>query len=263
MPLSHLRVLWLSDNPCAETPNYRSFVLAHLPAIEKLDNVDVTSEDRKAAQNLPLLHPATELELQEEHEDPAPAAKPSSRPLSPVGPVPLNPATAGQQGFVSPSSLQPASNRSRVPGASAAVQGEPHSSCAASKQLQPAVAAGSRDGGYDATFSMLSQGAAAGPSSRSPAGTAEESFAFARQQYDPYRYSSQAGAEQQEQYQLPSLLQRPSAAGPGNNNSSSASHVGASPNVLYAVMALLADLDLAGLSIVQKEVDQRLRGQRG
>jgi hypothetical protein len=37
--LPKLRVLWLSDNPCAEHPAYRATVLRALPSLEKLDNI--------------------------------------------------------------------------------------------------------------------------------------------------------------------------------------------------------------------------------
>ncbi|KAG2429990.1 hypothetical protein HYH02_013940 [Chlamydomonas schloesseri] len=41
--LQHLRVLWLSDNPCADHPNYKQFVARTLPQLQKLDNDDVAS----------------------------------------------------------------------------------------------------------------------------------------------------------------------------------------------------------------------------
>lgn len=37
--LPRLRVLWLSDNPCAGTQQYRTTVLRNLPKLNKLDNV--------------------------------------------------------------------------------------------------------------------------------------------------------------------------------------------------------------------------------
>ena len=37
--LERLRVLWLSDNPCAQRDNYRMTVLRTLPNLQKLDNV--------------------------------------------------------------------------------------------------------------------------------------------------------------------------------------------------------------------------------
>lgn len=37
--LPKLRVLWLSDNPCADNPNYRNTVLKNLPKLIRLDNV--------------------------------------------------------------------------------------------------------------------------------------------------------------------------------------------------------------------------------
>ncbi|GFR44227.1 hypothetical protein Agub_g5417, partial [Astrephomene gubernaculifera] len=41
--LKELRVLWLSDNPCAEHPHYKQFVARTLPHLHKLDNEDLTS----------------------------------------------------------------------------------------------------------------------------------------------------------------------------------------------------------------------------
>merc|ERR1719272_590124 len=47
--MRHLKVLWLSDNPCATLPDYRTYVLHHLPGLVKLDSLDVTDEERKHA----------------------------------------------------------------------------------------------------------------------------------------------------------------------------------------------------------------------
>ncbi|GLI67636.1 hypothetical protein VaNZ11_011884, partial [Volvox africanus] len=41
--LKDLRVLWLSDNPCADHPNYKQFVARMLPNLQKLDNDDISS----------------------------------------------------------------------------------------------------------------------------------------------------------------------------------------------------------------------------
>lgn len=48
--LPDLRILWLLDNPCAEQENYREIVIGILPNIKKLDNNEVTSEERKQAE---------------------------------------------------------------------------------------------------------------------------------------------------------------------------------------------------------------------
>ncbi|CAB3982439.1 C21orf2-like isoform X2 [Paramuricea clavata] len=40
-----LKVLWLSDNPCSEVQDYRSTIIKNLPNIEKLDNIEVCSEE--------------------------------------------------------------------------------------------------------------------------------------------------------------------------------------------------------------------------
>ncbi len=44
--LPNLRVLWLSDNPCAQVPNYRTIVIKYLPRLEKLDNEVITEAER-------------------------------------------------------------------------------------------------------------------------------------------------------------------------------------------------------------------------
>ncbi|KAG5489216.1 hypothetical protein GH5_00080 [Leishmania sp. Ghana 2012 LV757] len=47
--LPALSVLWLRDNPCAQHPYYREFVLHCCPGLRQLDGVEVTAEERKAA----------------------------------------------------------------------------------------------------------------------------------------------------------------------------------------------------------------------
>lgn len=45
--LQDLRVLWLSDNPCAELPQYKATVLKILPQLQKLDNDDLSGAERE------------------------------------------------------------------------------------------------------------------------------------------------------------------------------------------------------------------------
>lgn len=47
--LPHLRTLWLSENPCASHENYRKYTIKMLPNLMKLDNLDITSDEREAA----------------------------------------------------------------------------------------------------------------------------------------------------------------------------------------------------------------------
>eukprot|EP00051_Salpingoeca_urceolata_P028451 m.486934 g.486934 ORF g.486934 m.486934 type:complete len:192 (-) comp24690_c0_seq1:277-852(-) len=47
--LRHLRVLWLSDNPVEANPHYRATVIRTCPYLVKLDNRDVTPQERRAA----------------------------------------------------------------------------------------------------------------------------------------------------------------------------------------------------------------------
>ena len=48
--LKNLRTLWASDNPVAQLPNYREYVIRVLPQITKLDEIDISDVERKAAQ---------------------------------------------------------------------------------------------------------------------------------------------------------------------------------------------------------------------
>lgn len=52
--LLELKVLWLSDNPCANVPNYRFIVIRMLPSLEKLDNIIISEEEKSEAEHLRL-----------------------------------------------------------------------------------------------------------------------------------------------------------------------------------------------------------------
>eukprot|EP00761_Pharyngomonas_kirbyi_P004589 gb/GECH01004594.1/.p1 GENE.gb/GECH01004594.1/~~gb/GECH01004594.1/.p1 ORF type:complete len:270 (+),score=87.44 gb/GECH01004594.1/:1-810(+) len=45
--LPRLKILWLSDNPCSDDPQYREKVVAKIPNLERLDDEDVTPEERR------------------------------------------------------------------------------------------------------------------------------------------------------------------------------------------------------------------------
>ncbi|KAG9393770.1 Leucine rich repeat [Carpediemonas membranifera] len=47
--LSGLKTLWLSDNPIAQKPDYRKFVIANLQNLEKLDDKPIEDEERRNA----------------------------------------------------------------------------------------------------------------------------------------------------------------------------------------------------------------------
>lgn len=46
--LPALEVLWLSENPCSEHPNYRKYVLEKIPHLKKLDDVEVLPSEFQA-----------------------------------------------------------------------------------------------------------------------------------------------------------------------------------------------------------------------
>ena len=47
--LPKLRILWLAENPVAAQPGYRKIVIRTLRHLQKLDNQDITYEERQAA----------------------------------------------------------------------------------------------------------------------------------------------------------------------------------------------------------------------
>lgn len=47
---SKLRVLWLSENPISQHPLYRPFIIKMLPNLTKLDDANVSQEERTEAQ---------------------------------------------------------------------------------------------------------------------------------------------------------------------------------------------------------------------
>jgi len=49
--LRNLKIMWLAENPVAQMPGYRQIVIRKLPQLEKLDNVEITNEERAAANN--------------------------------------------------------------------------------------------------------------------------------------------------------------------------------------------------------------------
>ncbi|XP_062573207.1 cilia- and flagella-associated protein 410-like [Saccostrea cucullata] len=68
--LPRLRNLWLADNPCADRKNYRQTVLRTLPSLQKLDNVVVTEEERKEAEeNGEILTPPEDYEEELNEDD--------------------------------------------------------------------------------------------------------------------------------------------------------------------------------------------------
>eukprot|EP01063_Lacrimia_lanifica_P021324 TRINITY_DN2862_c0_g1_i1.p2 TRINITY_DN2862_c0_g1~~TRINITY_DN2862_c0_g1_i1.p2 ORF type:complete len:204 (+),score=58.34 TRINITY_DN2862_c0_g1_i1:273-884(+) len=51
--LPKLKILWLSDNPCAGSATYRAYVIRSLPQLEKLDNVDISEEEKRNSARMP------------------------------------------------------------------------------------------------------------------------------------------------------------------------------------------------------------------
>ena len=46
----NLTVLWLSENPICDNPNYRAVIICILPQLQKLDDIPITDEEREKAE---------------------------------------------------------------------------------------------------------------------------------------------------------------------------------------------------------------------
>ena len=46
----NLSVLWLSENPICDNPNYRAVIICILPQLQKLDDIPITDEEREKAE---------------------------------------------------------------------------------------------------------------------------------------------------------------------------------------------------------------------
>ena len=49
--LPNLKIIWLAENPVASLPGYRQHVVRSLPQLRKLDNIDITFEERQLAES--------------------------------------------------------------------------------------------------------------------------------------------------------------------------------------------------------------------
>jgi Leucine-rich repeat (LRR) protein len=52
--LKKLQILWMSENPIAAEPGYRKYVIKVLPQLQRLDNEDITEEERDSVRDLSL-----------------------------------------------------------------------------------------------------------------------------------------------------------------------------------------------------------------
>ncbi|GAQ90822.1 hypothetical protein KFL_006890070 [Klebsormidium nitens] len=75
-----LRELYLTGNPCQDVPGYRQYVVASLPALQRLDGVEITASERiAAAQALPAIHAQLQAELEAEGVDVPALLRPTAR----------------------------------------------------------------------------------------------------------------------------------------------------------------------------------------
>ena len=51
-PCTQLRELWLEQNPISSKPGYRYIVIRYLPFLSKLDNIEISDDDRKGASQI-------------------------------------------------------------------------------------------------------------------------------------------------------------------------------------------------------------------
>ena len=65
----NLTVLWLSENPICDNPNYRAVIICILPQLQKLDDIPITDEEREKAEKKLSGNLAEEDDKEEEEEN--------------------------------------------------------------------------------------------------------------------------------------------------------------------------------------------------
>jgi hypothetical protein len=250
-----LKVLWLSENPCASFEHYRLFVIGTLPSLTKVDNEVVTDEERDAAAM--LMH-----QLQHDPESfrddqplPGGLTSPKQRtPLahepSPIERPPSQPSLPDRQ----PSfSEMPPSFSERQPSLS---ERQPSFS-----ERQP-------------SFSQPSYSQQQQPLGRQPSQDFEyhRSHSYVPDQnqhsepYEPRPQPSYHDSSPRQVYESPPVekaeprVQRTSSGAPMMQSPHKPPQPSrqTSSNILYAIMALLKDLDQESLRIVHAEIDNML-----
>ena len=68
--LKELRTLWLSQNPITQDSNYRLRVIKILPQLKKLDELDITEDERNKAKALPAEKFLPDLEISKSNPSP-------------------------------------------------------------------------------------------------------------------------------------------------------------------------------------------------
>lgn len=230
-----LEVVWLQDNPVASLPDYRSTLIRNIPKLAKLDNEAISDAERLAVlRGMPFNYPEATLGHLASSV-PATEHQPSAR--------------AAQAAAVGPGSSAPSDH---LPGMirSPMTTGQAPAGPAAplERQLSPRplatgpVASGS---GADATPHRGGPPHAGRPPVPSPTGEEE----------DPRGVSG--GLPQPAEF--PSRTDLPAAGRRASGTPSPRGVEGrAQTNILYAVMALLRELDEEALLVVRAECEQRL-----
>jgi hypothetical protein len=260
MPLAHLRVLWLSDNPCSELPNYRQFVIANLPQLTKLDNQAIDAAELVAAQqHMPLLQPATSADLLCASEEVHQLTTEVSNAAKLTAPVASSPLTKSCQEKAALPQAPACNLTSDTGNGHAAVLPEAYHVPSATEGKHLAAAAGPAGANIAAigqlTF-LQQQHPTHTPLLRTQSKseqTQQPDLLFAHMTQQPDMTIHPGWTPTRKHVQQVQLQPQPPVATGG-------AALMSSRNVLYAVMALLKDLDLQALQIVHREVELQLQG---
>ncbi len=81
--LPHLDTLWLEENPCCHTPGYRQKVIQMLPNLVKLDNQEISLEERQGIGSAPQSAPMDFSPQKQSFENQIPVEPEPSLPVEP------------------------------------------------------------------------------------------------------------------------------------------------------------------------------------
>lgn len=254
--LPALKVLWLSDNPITSHPQYRSLVARAVPGLQKLDNIDITPDDRAGGSSVPdIPTPAS------------PYAPSSNQQQDPVDPSPRR--ARGGWGGVEVAGIRAAAMSPRgemVSSGSASnlnvmtsspsseyIPSSPQQPKGAQQHSQPSTP---KSAGMRAYRSMSSL-----PQSPSEQPSAHVGVSPSPRRRGPAVFHDEMASPRQGRPPSGKTTPRAVPMSPGRVHPSPSP--GSSTNVELAVLALLNELTPDGLLSVRSEIDARLGGGGG
>eukprot|EP01006_Ploeotia_vitrea_P037427 TRINITY_DN66127_c3_g2_i10.p1 TRINITY_DN66127_c3_g2~~TRINITY_DN66127_c3_g2_i10.p1 ORF type:complete len:276 (+),score=62.14 TRINITY_DN66127_c3_g2_i10:63-890(+) len=224
--LRELKILWLCDNPCAESAIYRTYVIRTLQFLEKLDNIDITPQERAMAMRM------DEGEINRHMNGAGGARRPKQAP----------PQQQQQQ-------PQPVRQQEVIENVRSRWQ-KP-----AEHPLERGVPVADEYGGGGGGGGMMGGGGGAPPASHHHHQPPPQTRPPQQQQHQPPHQHQHQHQPQHQQHHQPAHQPPPQTKPKPKSNKSSSSQ----KNILAAVLSLINEFNMESMEILHQELTERLQ----